>query len=194
MARQIEFDYDRVIDRATQVFWKKGYSNASLRDLKGAMGIGEGSFYNTLKSKKHLYRECLKHYNDTVLRRRLASLLSAASAKKAVRSFFKAILDELDDPRTPSICLFEASLSSDVLAERELKRYVVEKMTAFSEAIHDRLKSAKRKGELPANVDPEVATQVLVTYLQGLFVVIRVLQNRTQIERQIEMLLCGLGL
>ena len=193
MARQIEFDYDRAIDRATQVFWKKGYSNASLRDLMAAMGIGEGSFYNTLKSKKHLYLECLKHYNNTVLGKRLAALRSGASAKEGVRAFFKTVLDELDDPKTPRICLFERSLSNDVLAERELKRYVVEGMTAFSNCFRERLQSAEENGEL-RDIDPAVAAEVLVTYLQGLFLVIRVLQDRTQIERQIEMLLRGLGL
>jgi hypothetical protein len=39
-----------------------------------------------------------------------------------------------------------------------------------------------------------VAAQVIVTYLQGLFRVIRVLQTRAEVERQIETLLTGLGL
>jgi TetR/AcrR family transcriptional regulator, transcriptional repressor for nem operon len=194
MARKIEFDYDRAIRKATQVFWKKGYSNASLRDLMAAMGIGEGSFYNTLRSKKHLYLECLKHYNDTVLRRRLAALGSGGSAGEGIRAFFRTVLDELDDPKTPRICLFGASLSSDVLAERELKQYVVQGMTAFSSAFLARLRSAKGKGELSVDLDPAVATQVLMTYLQGLYLVIRVLQDRAQVEKQIEMLLGGLGL
>lgn len=193
MARKIEFDYNRAIGRATQVFWKQGYSNASLRDLTTAMGIGEGSFYNTLKSKKALYLECLKHYNNTVLRRRLDALQSGASAKEGVRAFFRAILDELDDPKTPRICLFERSLWNDVLIERELKRYILDGMAAFSNCFYKRLKSAKESGELP-EIDPEVATQLIVTYLQGLYLVIRVLQDRAQIERQIELLLSGLGL
>ena len=194
MARGIEFDYGRAIHKATQVFWKKGYSNASLRDLMGAMGIGEGSFYNTLGSKKKLYLECLKHYHDTVLRRRLAALGSGASAGEGIRAFFREILDELGDPKTPRICLFGASLSSDVLVERDLKRYVLEGMTAFSDCFYQRLRAAKEKGELRADADPEVATQMLMTFLQGLYLVIRVLQDRAQIERQIELLLGGLGL
>ena len=101
MARRIEFNYDRAIDRATRLFWKKGYSNTSLRDLLKVMGIGEGSFYNTVKSKKHLYLECLRHYNDTVSRRRLAALLSKPSIKQGIRAFFEIVLDELDDPKTP---------------------------------------------------------------------------------------------
>jgi TetR/AcrR family transcriptional repressor of nem operon len=56
------------------------------------------------------------------------------------------------------------------------------------------LEGAKQSKELPENFNVEVAAQVIVTYLQGLFRVIRVLQNRAQVEQQVEMLLQGLGL
>jgi TetR/AcrR family transcriptional regulator, transcriptional repressor for nem operon len=194
MSRKLEFDYAKAIHRATQLFWKKGYSNASLRDLLKVMEIGEGSFYNTVKSKKHLYVECLKHYNDTVSRRRLDALLSRQSVKEGIRAFFKTVLDELDDPRTPRVCLLAASLSGDVLQERELKRCVVKDMQAFLGVFRERLRAAKKARELPRDFDVEAAAQVVVTYLQGLFRVIRVLLTRAEVEQQIEALLSGLGL
>ena len=40
----------------------------------------------------------------------------------------------------------------------------------------------------------DTAAQVVVTYLQGLFRVVRILNSRPQLERQIEVLLTGLGL
>ena len=194
MPRHIEFDYDRAIERATQVFWKKGYSNASLRDLLQAMGIGEGSFYNTVKSKKKLYLECLKHYNDTVTRRRLDALRSGATASEGVRAFFKTVLDELDNPKMPRVCLLAGSLSNDVLVERDLERYVVGEMQTFVGVFIERLEADKKAGGLPKDFQVEVAAQVLLTYLQGLFRVIRVLVDRGQTERQIAALLQGLGL
>src|SRR5438046_10355033 len=99
MPARIEFDYDRAIDRATRLFWKKGYANASLRDLLAVMGIGAGSFYNTIGSQRRLYLECLKHYNDTVSRRRLNALLSKDSVQTGMRASSKTDLDELDDPQ-----------------------------------------------------------------------------------------------
>ncbi len=98
MGRAIEFDYDKAIHKATLAFWKSGYSNTSLRDLLKAMRIGEGSFYNSVKSKKHLYMECLKHYLETVGRTRVAALLSEPMIKLGVRALFKTVLDELDNP------------------------------------------------------------------------------------------------
>jgi TetR/AcrR family transcriptional repressor of nem operon len=194
MARTIAFDYQQSIHRATRVFWKKGYSNASMRDLLKAMGIGEGSFYNSIGSKQRLYLACLKYYSDTVSRRRLAVLESAPTAKEGIRAFFKSLLDELDDPRTPRVCLLAASMSGDVLAQRELRNAVLQEMRVFGEAFTKRLQTGKDSGELPANFDVDVATSVLLTYLQGMFRVIQVLSTRAEVERQIDALLAGLEL
>jgi TetR/AcrR family transcriptional repressor of nem operon len=157
------------------------------------MRIGEGSFYNTIKSKKQLYLLCLKHYNDTVSRRRLDALLSESSVQKGVRAFFKTVLDELDNPRTPRICLLAGSLSSDVLAEKELQHTVLSDMALFGDRFTERMEAAKKAGELPKEFQAAPAAQVVLTYLQGMFRMVRVLYDRAEIEAQIECLLTGLG-
>jgi TetR/AcrR family transcriptional repressor of nem operon len=194
MARKSAFNYERAIQQATLLFWKKGYSNASLRDLLHAMGIGESSFYNIVKSKKALYLECLKHYNETVSRRRLSALHSHPSVQKAVRAFFTTVLDDLDQRNTPRVCLMAGSLSNDVLSERDLNRYVLDEMATFEGAFIERLTAAKKTGELPKNFKVDAASQIIVTYLQGLFRMIGVLHNRTEVEEQVETLLTGLKL
>jgi TetR/AcrR family transcriptional repressor of nem operon len=194
MTRGLEFDYDQAIDKATRVFWRKGYSGASLRDLLKAIGIGEGSFYNTLKSKKQLYLECLKHYNETVVHRRAEALFSPSSVKEGVRGLFKTVLDDLDDPRTPRVCLVAGSVSSDVLAERDLQKFIQTGMAAFVGAFSDRLKSAKDAGELPPQFEVEVVANIIATYLQGLYRTALLSYDRSQLERQIDHFFTSLGL
>ncbi|HXX46763.1 MAG TPA: TetR/AcrR family transcriptional regulator [Myxococcota bacterium] len=194
MGRPREFDRANAIERATRLFWAKGYSNASVRDLMKVMRIGEGSFYNDLVSKKSLYLECLRHYNDTVTRRRWEALIAEASIKRGVRKFFEAVLDDLDDPKTPNVCLMAGSLSAEVLSARDLARYVTTEMQTLEAALVERLDAARESGELAPELDSEVAAQVIVTFLQGLFRVVRVLRSRAEMERQIEALLAGLGL
>src|SRR4051794_20302471 len=111
MPANIQFDISRAVARATQLFWKNGYRNTSVRDLLKAMTIGEGSFYNTFRSKRHLYIECLNHYNQTVNKRRLDALLAHESVKKGIRAFFRTLLDDLDNPRTPALCMLAGSVS-----------------------------------------------------------------------------------
>jgi len=194
MARSLEFDYDKAIDKATRVFWKKGYSGTSLRDLLKAIGIGEGSFYNTLKSKNQVFLECLKRYNDTVGRRRAEALLSPSSAKEGVRGFFRTVFDDLDDPRNPRACLMARSVASDVLAERTLEKFVQTNTAAFVAAVSNRLKSAKDTGELPSTFDAEGVAQIIATYLQGLFGTALLSYDRSRLERQVDLFLTSLGL
>jgi TetR/AcrR family transcriptional regulator, transcriptional repressor for nem operon len=194
VGRRRAFDYDQAIDSATRLFWANGYATTSLRDLLEVMRIGEGSFYNTVKSKKNLYLQCLGHYNDTITRRRWEALLAESSIAEGVRAYFTAVLDDLDDPAIPSICLMAASLSTDVLAVEDLRSYVLNEVQTLQTALTGRLRDAVHDGELPANFDAETAAQIVVTYLQGLFRVVRVLSDRPELENQIEVLLTGLGL
>ena len=40
MARRKEFDVDQVLDRATELFWTKGYEETSMRELEEGLGVG----------------------------------------------------------------------------------------------------------------------------------------------------------
>jgi TetR/AcrR family transcriptional repressor of nem operon len=194
MGRGIGFDYDKAIDRATRVFWKTGYSNTSLRDLLKAMKIGEGSFYNTLKSKKNLYLECLKHYRATVIGERQTALLSQKSAKLGIRALFKTVLDQMDDPKRPGLCLMAGSISRDVLDEEDLREYIVGESAASGDRLAGLLKSAQESGELPKELDPAAVAQIIITYVQGMSRATLIAYDRQRIEQQVEVLLKGLGL
>jgi TetR/AcrR family transcriptional regulator, transcriptional repressor for nem operon len=194
MSGKKQFDYESAVNQATLLFWARGYSNTSLRALLRVMKIGEGSFYNSFKSKKHLYRICLRHYHERVTKRRWEVFATEPSVRKAVRRFFAVVLDDLDDPQVPNVCLMAASLSSDVLSSRDLKKHVLDEMRGLREALVQRLVAAKVAGELPRGFDTAIAAEVIVTYLQGFYRVVRVLHDRAHMERQIETLLSGLGL
>jgi TetR/AcrR family transcriptional regulator, transcriptional repressor for nem operon len=193
MGRAIEFDYDKAIHKATLAFWKSGYSNTSLRDLLKAMRIGEGSFYNSVKSKKHLYMECLQHYLETVGRTRVAALLSEPMIKLGVRALFKTVLDELDNPATPRLCLMASSISSDVLNDHELRKFIESGMSAFRDLLTERLEAAKAAREFPSEFQPEVVAGIIGTYMQGLLRMVLVSYDRKLVERQLEVFLTSLG-
>jgi TetR/AcrR family transcriptional regulator, transcriptional repressor for nem operon len=194
MSGKRQFDYDEAMTAATRLFWAKGYSSTSLRGLLRAMKIGEGSFYNAFRSKQHIYRLCLQHYHEQLTRKRWEVFAGEPSVRKAIRLFYAAVLDDLDDPKVPNVCLMAASLSSDVLSSRELRTYVLREMKTMQQILETRLEQAKGSGEVPAIFDCAVAAQIIVTYLQGFYRVVRVLHGRQQMEQQIETLLRGLGL
>lgn len=195
MARRIAFDYDRALDRATWLFWKKGYAETGLRDLLKVMEIGEGSFYNTLGSKKQLYLACLQRYEDTVVRQRLRVLMAAPTAAEGVRAFFGAVLDRLENPETPSrLCMLAAMAVEEVLADPDLRQRAGEGLEILQSLLRERLGEDRDKGLLPPSLDPGVIAAVITTYLQGLWRMALVDYDRPGFERQIDAVLTGLGL
>lgn len=195
VARKIAFDYDRAVDAATTLFWANGYVDTGLRDLLKAMGIGEGSFYNTVGSKKNLYLVCLRRYEDTVIADRLRALAEPPTAAEGVRAFFGAILDCLDDPATPSrLCMLAAMSTEEVLAEPDLRTRADEAIATLRTALHDRVTADLDAGALTAPVDPTAVAAIITTYVQGLWRVALVSYDRAEFERQIEALLTTLGL
>ena len=195
MARTLEFDLDNALGKAMRLFWKSGYAGTSLRDLLKSMGIGEGSFYNTLKSKKHAYLESLKRYNATVGRQRGEALFAAPTANLGVRALFQLVLDCLDDPKVPSrLCLMAGSITREVLAEPELRKYVQQQMSMLAEGMIARLTADKESGLLPPDFDPRIVVPIIITYLQGLFRMALVSYDRPKFEQQINLFLTGLRL
>lgn len=195
MARTIAFDYDRALERATWLFWKSGYAGTSLRDLLKIMDIGEGSFYNTLKSKKQLYLACVRRYEETEGRKRGQALMSAPTASQGIRALFGAVLDCLDNPSTPSrLCMMAAMASEEVLSEPELRKLVEDGLGSFHACLVERLSQDRDEGRLSATLDPHVTASVVVTYLQGVWRMALVDYDRPRFERQIDAFLSGLGL
>ena len=195
MARTREFEYTTTLEKATRLFWKSGYADTSLRDLLKEMEIGESSFYNTLKSKKNAYLECLKHYNDTVNHKRAEAFFTAPTAALGIRGLFRTVLDCLDDPTTPSlVCLMAGSLTHEVLDEPELRQYVEVRMSMLAAAMIARMSADRQAGLLAAEVDPQLVVPIVITYLQGIWRMALVSYERSRFEGQIDVFLKGLGL
>jgi len=88
MARPLEFDRPRAVNKALVLFWRKGYQASSLADLLAAMGIGRSSFYAAFTDKRSLFIECL----DLFSARTLEMLQRARTEMRpvdALQSFFE---------------------------------------------------------------------------------------------------------
>lgn len=193
MGRTLGFDSEEALEKAMMLFWRVGYKKASTQQLMKDMGLGQGSFYNSFKSKKALYLRCLKHYNSSVTYVRAQALESSPSIKEGLRAFFKVIFSELSDRGKPHTCLMTNSLSYEVLEKADLKKYVSEEMRGFGSYLESKLKKAVQAGEIPRTVDPPTVANILITYIQGLFKVSLISTNIALLEKQTSTLLEALG-
>ena len=62
IGRPRAFDMDQALDRALEVFWRKGYEGTTICDLTAAMGINPPSLYAAFGNKEGLFRKALDRY------------------------------------------------------------------------------------------------------------------------------------
>lgn len=66
MGRHKEFDPGNVIADALLVFWRKGYFDASMKDLFEGTGVNSYGLYSVFGSKRELFLEAFKRYNSDI--------------------------------------------------------------------------------------------------------------------------------
>jgi AcrR family transcriptional regulator len=95
--RSLETRYDRrlaeILVHATDVFCKKGYEGASMRDLSRASGMSLAGLYYYFESKERLLFLIQKHTFSTIVQRLKARLEGVTDAEERIRIF---ILNHLE--------------------------------------------------------------------------------------------------
>src|SRR5258706_12895425 len=152
MARPGEFDRGEALERATGVFWAKGYASTSTDDLLTAMGIGRQSLYNAFQDKRALYLEALEKYQRTSTAGHLQRLNGAASPIAGVEGLLSGLISDTDDIRAlgcmgvGAICEF-GSTDPDIAALRS------KVSPAFHNRLVERLKEGQAAGEIDRSLD-----------------------------------------
>ena len=103
-----------MIRRAAEVFWEKGYQDASLPDLLSGMGLTRGSLYKAFSDKKSLYLRVLDYYEVTVIEAAIARLTDhhVPDGRRRIVGLFKSVVQQVDagDRRGCILCTASAGV------------------------------------------------------------------------------------
>jgi TetR/AcrR family transcriptional repressor of nem operon len=182
MAGKKAFDPQRVLEKAMNVFWERGYEGISIEDLVQSTGIGRGSLYGTFDDKHSLYLAALDQYIASVRAQTTALLEQTGTLQAVLYQLFQAQLDALlSDPARRGCFLVNASLEM-APHDPEVNKMVQSALQEFEEGLYRLLIKAQVAGELSWRHDPHQ----LAHFLLGTFVSIRVLARGQQDRRVLE--------
>jgi TetR/AcrR family transcriptional repressor of nem operon len=172
MARPRKFDPDQVIDRSMREFWGRGYRDTSVDDLVAATGVQPGSLYNSFPGgKRGLFLKALDLYSKLVVPEKLGALEGEEAGLAELRAYFDGLVCDLITPEGRVGCLMVNSTMELAAQDSEVGAIVRRHMQRLEQNAERALRNAKRRGEIPAHVDPRTkATQLMATGM-GLMVV-----------------------
>lgn len=187
MGRPREFELDDAIEKATSLFWRKGYEGTSLSDLTNAMGISPPSFYFAFGSKEGLFRQVVERYFAAQ-----SKLVEAAFRKPTPRAvvthFLQGYADRLTDPFHAPGCL--ALNSSLPCAESDpLRAWLADLREQTRIRFRDRFAEAHGGEGLPAGMNPDALARLVLVIAWGMAVEAQSGASRKDLRRMIALAL-----
>ena len=169
MGRPREFDMDKALDQALDVFWRNGYEGASIADLTAAMKINPPSLYAAFGNKAGLFRKAIDRYVEQRTKF-WSEAFEAPTARGVVEHLLRGGADFLTDECNPHGCMLVRSAVACSEGEDAMRHELTARRAQGETRLRDRLKRAKKEGEMPPDLDPADYARFIMTMMEGMSV------------------------
>jgi TetR/AcrR family transcriptional repressor of nem operon len=166
MARVKEFDQQKALSAAMDVFWRHGYEGTSLPMLLKAMRIGRQSLYDTFGDKRALFLAAIDRYCAMLAEQLLGVLAPKDAALDAIRACLANVVAFHASFPDRRAC-FMANTTMEVAPhDKAVAKKVEAFMGAMEGAFAHALANAAARGEIArSDAAPSKNTRALARHL-----------------------------
>ena len=179
MGRHREFDEKKVLDGAIEVFWRRGYSGASIQDVCDAMGLNPGSVYAAFGSKHGLFLAVIRRYLDSMNRPGLELLETNPCGLDGIRAYFDFIANGIVNGNRRWGCLGTNAFVELKEGDDDVAQLMLDHLTRLEIAFREALKRDSFE-------HPESQAKYLLCIAQGLNVFAKTSPNRETLQTIID--------
>ena len=165
MARNVEFDEARAIQKAMEVFWKKGYSGASMRDLTDAMQISASSIYNTIGDKHQLFVRCISDYIHVRMDEALKHSAKIKSPLKAIVALINGCVTTI--LYSDNHCLAIKTTFEVASTDTQVQQIIKADNDFTYNLLISLVERAIEKGEIKVSQDAAMLTDYIINHFTG---------------------------
>lgn len=163
MARPVEYDLEKVLDNAMEIFWKKGFDGVSMTELVSCTGLNRRTMYSLFNDKEGLFRDALDNYYAKRSANKL-TVLKENPGKKGIEIFFQTFMFSENFKG----CLFSNTMREKDFMNDETYNIPKEYFDTICAQMEINLSQAKEMGEF--NGDPEAMAMTIITFIHGFHV------------------------
>ena len=169
MARPVEFQYEVVMERATEQFWREGFEASSVQKLLDATDINRGTLYNSFGDKDTFFKSCVDRYNGKLKAVIDATLGDKAlKADKAIANFFDAAVVNAPAKQRVLGCLLVNSVCESIVWNTEIQKRLKDSLNNIRKPLAARTRELEKGKQLAKGLNADSAADVLMTLYAGL--------------------------
>ena len=151
----------RIIDAALQVFAKKGYHDATMKDVADSIRVSEGTIYLYFKSKRELF----KAIGDLGERQTAEVISSAIESEDPVRRFFDLAADMYEQYEPISGLIFE--LLAEASRDASLRKIIRGDFDKDRETMRVFLVELQKRNKIGSDLDVNSVALAIVALFYG---------------------------
>lgn len=168
MARTKAFDETEVLDKALNIFWRKGYYGTSMQDLVDGLGISRSSLYDTYADKRDLFLAALKKYREERAAFMTELVNQSPSVIKALQTLFKGLIDSsLADPSNKG-CFMTNTAVEIAPHDPEIAQIVAGNMQDIEDVFYKAIRKGQQTGEITTKHSARTLARFLFNAISGL--------------------------
>ena len=187
-----QFDPQRTLERARDLFWRRGFDGTGLAELEVELGVGRKSLYDTFGNKRALYLASLEHYGDSVIASICEGLeRPGSSAFTNLERVFGKLVSHHGSGESLG-CLLGVGLAQAQREDSEVVAALRRGLARLEDALERTLQRALEAGELRSTVKPRDAARQLVALVQGIALLGRIADSPAVLRSAVNAALDGL--
>ncbi len=162
MAKAAKFDRQEVINKATNLYWKKGFYATSMRNLQDEIDMRPGSIYAAFGSKDGLFKEALRNYTNMAIAQLKQLKTDHNSPIEALKAFVKiqVLNSQQDSPN--GMCMLAKTIGELTEDNQELIDATKEHMGEITREFITLIKESQALGE----IDNQKSAEDLAIHIQ----------------------------
>ncbi len=180
MVRPVKFNREKVLGKATQLFWSKGYQGTTMRDIGRATELNPGSLYGSFGKKRDIFFMVLEHYYINLTEGINQSLNSTDTNNAILDVLFQRIIFENNKPTEKGCLLVNCLL--EMAHDRDIQARIAAMFSGFEEMFYWIILKGQKEGTYNPRLEPRVAAQYLVNNYFGLRVQCMTEKNSDQLK------------
>jgi AcrR family transcriptional regulator len=164
--RPRSFDETRALEKATQVFWSKGYDGVTIDDLVEGMGVGRPSLYAVFGDKRAIFLRAMKAYAERKGAAAAKALLSPQCLRDSIAGFLRYNVESATEKGSARGCLLMCV--APLVNDAEVQRFLQSTVAGGAALLENRFRDGISAGDIPPDF-PIAARAIQVTdFARGL--------------------------